>query len=52
VEGFAVLIIEIIGTRILTPFYGSTIFVWSPLITVTLAALALGYWSGEKMIDK
>lgn len=52
VTGAAVLIIEIVGTRIVSPFYGSTIFVWSSMITVTLGALALGYYFGGKLIDK
>ena len=52
VSGAVVLIIEILGTRVLAPFYGSTIFVWSSLITVTLGALALGYWFGGKLADR
>ncbi len=52
VSGAAVLVIEILGTKILMPFYGSTIYVWSSLITVTLAFLALGYWLGGKLADK
>lgn len=50
--GAAVLIIEILGTRILGPFYGSTIFVWSSLISVTLGFLALGYWLGGTLVDR
>lgn len=50
--GAVILIIEILGTRILAPFYGSTIYVWSSLITSTLAALSLGYWLGGKIADK
>ena len=50
--GAVVLIIEIMGTRLLAPFYGSTIFVWSSLIAVTLGFLALGYWLGGKLADK
>src|SRR3989344_1899788 len=49
--GAAILIIEILGTRVLAPFYGSTIFVWSSLITVTLGALALGYFAGGWLAD-
>jgi predicted membrane-bound spermidine synthase len=49
--GAAVLIIEIMGTRVLAPFYGSTIYVWSSLIAVTLGFLALGYWLGGKFAD-
>lgn len=48
ISGGAVLIIEILGTRILSPFFGSTIFVWSSLISVALGFLALGYWLGGK----
>ena len=51
ITGAAVLIIEILGTRVLAPFYGSTIFVWSSLITVTLGALALGYFAGGYIAD-
>ncbi|MEX2144806.1 MAG: fused MFS/spermidine synthase [Candidatus Spechtbacterales bacterium] len=52
VTGAVILVIEIIGARILAPFYGSTIYVWSSLITSTLAALALGYYAGGKLADK
>lgn len=52
ISGAVVLIIEILGTRVLAPFYGSTIFVWSSLITVTLGALALGYWFGGRLADR
>jgi len=52
ISGASVLIVEIGGTRILTPFYGSTIFVWSSLISVTMIALAFGYMAGGFMADK
>ena len=52
ITGAAVLVIEILGTRVLAPFYGSTIFVWSSLITLTLGALALGYFVGGRLIDR
>ncbi len=41
--GASVLAIEILGTRILGPFYGVSLFLWSALITVTLIALSIGY---------
>ena len=50
--GGIILIIEIAGTRILAPFYGSTIYVWSSLITVTMACLSLGYFVGGRLADK
>jgi len=52
ISGAAVLILEILGTRIIAPFYGSTIFVWSSLIVVTLGFLSLGYFFGGKLADK
>ena len=35
-NGFFILSLEIMGARLIAPYYGSTIFVWSSLITVTL----------------
>jgi predicted membrane-bound spermidine synthase len=52
VTGAAILIIEILGTRVITPFFGSTIFVWSSLIVITLSFLALGYWIGGMIVDR
>lgn len=50
--GLSVLVMEILGTRLVSPFYGATIFVWTSLIAVTLGALALGYWLGGLFIDR
>ena len=49
ITGACVLIIELMGTRILAPFFGSGIYTWSALIAVTLAALALGYLFGGRL---
>ena len=40
ITGASVLVIELIGTRVLAPFFGSGIYTWSALIAVTLAAQA------------
>jgi spermidine synthase len=52
VSGAVVLAIEIVGTRVLGPFYGVNLFLWSALITVTLAALSLGYAVGGRWADR
>ncbi len=52
ISGASVLAIEILGTRILGPFYGVSLFLWSALITVTLAALAAGYALGGRWADR
>jgi predicted membrane-bound spermidine synthase len=46
IEGGAVMIIELLGAKIIAPFYGTSLYVWSSVLGVTLAALALGYFSG------
>jgi spermidine synthase len=50
--GAAVMIIELLGARILAPYYGTSLYVWSSLITVTLVALAVGYWLGGHIADR
>lgn len=52
VSGAAVLAVEILGTRVLGPFYGVGLFLWSALISVTLMALSLGYWLGGRWADR
>jgi spermidine synthase len=52
ISGASVLAVEILGTRILGPFYGVSLFLWSALITVTLAALSLGYTVGGRWADR
>ncbi len=52
VSGASVLAIEILGTRIIGPYYGVNLFLWSALISVTLAALSIGYVIGGKWADR
>ena len=40
--GAAVMMLELLGTRIIGPFYGVSLYVWSSLISVALIALSLG----------
>jgi spermidine synthase len=50
--GAAVMVVEILGTRVIGPVFGASLFVWSALLAVTLAALALGYYGGGIAIDR
>jgi spermidine synthase len=50
--GAAVLAIEILGTRIIGPFYGVSLYLWSALISVTLIALSIGYMLGGRLADR
>lgn len=50
--GACVLVVEIAGSRVVAPLYGSGLYSWSALISVTLAALSLGYWAGGRAADR
>jgi spermidine synthase len=50
--GGAVMVIELLGTRIIAPFYGVSLYVWSSLISVVLIALAIGYFAGGRRADR
>lgn len=50
--GALVMIYEIIGSRLLSPYIGASTYVWTSLIGVILGALSLGYWLGGKIADK
>lgn len=44
--------LEIVGSRIIAPFFGSSVFVWGALISIFLGALSLGYYLGGTMADR
>ncbi|MBD3648906.1 MAG: fused MFS/spermidine synthase [Pseudomonadales bacterium] len=41
--GFIIMTIELLGGRILAPYFGSSIYVWGSIITVFMISLSLGY---------
>ncbi len=46
------MIIEILGAKMMTPYFGSSHFVWTAQIAVTLASLAVGYYAGGWLVDR
>ena len=50
-SGAMVMSFEILGSRVLAPFFGSSIFVWGSLISIFLAGLSVGYYGGGKAAD-
>src|SRR3954465_7020538 len=52
VTGAAVMIIEILGAKMLSPYVGLSHFVWTAQIAVTLIALACGYYLGGRLADR
>lgn len=46
------MIVEILGAKMLAPYVGTSHFVWTAQIAVTLAALSTGYYLGGMMADR
>ena len=47
--GFVIMSLELLGGRMLAPWFGSSIYVWGSIITVFMLALALGYLVGGRL---
>jgi len=50
--GAVVMVLEMVGSRILAPYLGSSIIVWTSLIGIILASLSVGYWWGGIRADR
>lgn len=50
--GAMVMVVEVLGSRVIGPFFGVSLFVWTSLITVTLLALTAGYAVGGRWADR
>ena len=49
--GAIVMIFELAGSRILGPYLGTSLFVWTSVIGVILGSLSIGYHYGGKIAD-
>jgi spermidine synthase len=50
--GAVVMALEILGSRLLAPVFGTSLFVWGALIGVVLAAMSSGYSTGGWLADR
>ncbi|MEE8241248.1 MAG: fused MFS/spermidine synthase [Nitrospirales bacterium] len=51
-SGAVVMALEILGSRLLAPVFGNSLFVWGALIGVVLAAMSSGYATGGWLADR
>ncbi|XQF91548.1 fused MFS/spermidine synthase (plasmid) [Pseudoalteromonas espejiana] len=51
-SGFCIMGIELLGGRILAPYFGSSVHIWGSIITVFMLSLSLGYLLGGKLSTK
>jgi predicted membrane-bound spermidine synthase len=52
IEGAVVLSVEILGAKILTPFFGNSLIVWTSIIGTTITFLTIGYYTGGVLSRK
>ena len=48
-SGFIIMSVELLGGRILAPYFGSSIYVWGSIITIFMMALSIGYLIGGRL---
>lgn len=51
-SGAVVMMLELVGARMVAPYFGTSIYVWTAMIGVILGSLSVGYWYGGKIADK
>mgnify|MGYP001369078185 CR=1 FL=1 len=47
--GFVIMALELLGGRVLAPYFGNSIYVWGSIITVFMLSLAVGYLIGGRL---
>jgi spermidine synthase len=52
VTGVIVMSFEMLGSRYLNPYFGSSIYTWAALISTVLIALTAGYFLGGALADR
>ena len=51
-SGWFVMLTELIGARVLAPYFGNTIYVWGSVIAIFMLALAVGYAAGGSLTKR
>lgn len=52
ITGGSIMIVEILGAKMLSPYLGTSHFVWTAQIAITLVSLACGYYAGGWLVDR
>lgn len=52
ISGACIMVLEILGSRVVAPYIGTSLYVWTSLIGVIMFALAIGYYFGGRIADK
>jgi spermidine synthase len=50
--GACVMVLEMAGSRVVAPYMGTSLVVWTSLIGIIMVSLTLGYWLGGVVADR
>ena len=51
IEGGALMAVELMGAKLVAPFYGNSLYVWTAVLTITVLGLTLGYYAGGRLAE-
>ena len=49
ISGGAILALELLASRVMTPYFGVSLYIWTGILSITLISLAAGYWAGGRV---
>lgn len=52
INGAVIMMVELTGSRIIAPYFGNSLYVWTAIIGCILTALSVGYWYGGRLSDR
>jgi spermidine synthase len=52
IEGGALMSVELMGAKLVAPFYGGSLYVWTAVLAITVLGLTLGYYAGGRLSKK
>ena len=50
--GAVTLSLEVLASRIMTPYFGVSLYIWAGILSITLTFLAVGYYLGGRISQR